>query len=77
MLYKKGGMLIALLAFAGSVSAGSCEHANSNANENAFTNPSCSNYSVGAPEIDPASAVSGVTLLLGGLAVIRGRRKRS
>jgi hypothetical protein len=28
-----------------------------------------------APEIDPASAASGLTLLLGGLAVIRGRRK--
>ncbi len=29
---------------------------------------------VAAPEIDPASAVSGLTLLLGGLAVYRGRR---
>ena len=28
-----------------------------------------------APEIDPASAASGLTLLLGGLAVLRGRRK--
>ena len=27
-----------------------------------------------APEIDPASAASGLTLLLGGLAVLRGRR---
>jgi hypothetical protein len=27
------------------------------------------------PEIDPASAVSGLTFLLGGLAVLRGRRK--
>jgi hypothetical protein len=27
-----------------------------------------------APEIDPASAVSGLTLLLGGLVVLRGRR---
>lgn len=27
------------------------------------------------PEIDPASAASGVTLLLGGMAVLRGRRK--
>jgi hypothetical protein len=27
-----------------------------------------------APEIDPASAMSGLTLLLGGIAVIRGRR---
>lgn len=28
-----------------------------------------------APEIDPASAVGGLTLLLGGLAVLCGRRK--
>ena len=28
-----------------------------------------------APEIDPASAASGLTLLLGGLTVLRGRRK--
>jgi hypothetical protein len=28
-----------------------------------------------APEIDPVSAASGLTLLLGGLAVLRGRRK--
>jgi hypothetical protein len=28
-----------------------------------------------APEIDPASAASGLTLLFGGLAVMRGRRK--
>jgi hypothetical protein len=30
---------------------------------------------VSAPEIDPASALSGLTLLVGGIAVIRGRRK--
>ena len=30
-----------------------------------------------APEIDPASAASGLTLLLGGLAVLRGRRRIS
>jgi len=29
-----------------------------------------------APEIDPASAVSGLSLLIGGLAVIRGRRRK-
>lgn len=29
-----------------------------------------------APEIDPASAFSGMTLLLGGLAVMRGRRAK-
>ena len=29
---------------------------------------------VRAPEIDPASAMAGLTLLAGGLAVLRGRR---
>lgn len=31
---------------------------------------------VGAPEIDPSSAISGLTLLLGGLTVLRGGRTR-
>jgi hypothetical protein len=30
---------------------------------------------VSTPEIDPAGIMSGMTLLLGGLAVVRGRRK--
>lgn len=29
---------------------------------------------VAAPEVDPASALTGLTLALGGLAVLRGRR---
>lgn len=29
-----------------------------------------------APEIDPAGAIAGLTLLAGGLAVLRGRRNR-
>ena len=29
-----------------------------------------------APEIDPASAMAGLTLLAGGLAVLRGRRTK-
>jgi hypothetical protein len=32
---------------------------------------------VQAPEIDPASAMAGLTMLAGGLAVLRGRRKDS
>ncbi len=32
---------------------------------------------VKAPEIDPASAMAGLTLLAGGLAVLRGRRKQA
>jgi hypothetical protein len=30
---------------------------------------------VKAPEIDPASAMAGLTMLVGGLAVLRGRRR--
>jgi hypothetical protein len=32
---------------------------------------------VTAPEIDPASAMGGLTLLLGGLVVLRGRRSKT
>jgi hypothetical protein len=32
---------------------------------------------VTAPEIDPASAMGGLTMLLGGLAVLRGRRTKN
>jgi hypothetical protein len=32
---------------------------------------------VAAPEIDAASAVAGLTLMVGGLAVLRGRRSKS
>jgi hypothetical protein len=32
---------------------------------------------VAAPEIDAASAVAGLTLMIGGLAVLRGRRNKS
>jgi hypothetical protein len=31
---------------------------------------------VRAPEIDPASAMTGLTMLAGGLAVLRGRRRK-
>lgn len=30
---------------------------------------------VSAPEIDPSSAMAGLTLMVGGLAVLRGRRR--
>jgi hypothetical protein len=34
-----------------------------------------SGHSLRAPEIDPASAMAGLTVLAGGLAVLRGRRR--
>jgi hypothetical protein len=41
-----------------------------------FCSPSYSPTPVQAPEIDPASAMAGLTMLAGGLAVLRGRRKQ-
>jgi len=37
--------------------------------------PKPGNPPVQAPEVDPASAMAGLTLLAGGLAVLRGRRR--
>ena len=37
--------------------------------------PASSPSRVKAPEIDPASAMAGLTMLAGGLAVLRGRRR--
>jgi hypothetical protein len=39
-----------------------------------FCVPNRSPSTVQAPEIDPASAMAGLTMLAGGLAVLRGRR---
>ena len=39
--------------------------------------PSGNHNPVKAPEIEPASAMAGFTMLAGGLAVLRGRRKVS
>jgi len=39
--------------------------------------PPNSGQPVQAPEIDPASAMTGLTLLAGGLTVLRGRRRKS
>jgi len=39
--------------------------------------PSSDSAQFAAPEIDPSSAVSGLTLLLGGLTVLRGRMAKN
>ena len=39
-----------------------------------FCAPSEKHEPVKAPEIDPSSAMAGLTLMMGGLAVLRGRR---
>ncbi|HEX4025811.1 MAG TPA: hypothetical protein VHX52_14075 [Steroidobacteraceae bacterium] len=40
-----------------------------------YGNHGTSGAPAAAPEIDPSSAIAGLTLLIGGLAVIRGRRR--
>ena len=48
----------------------SCGSTGSNTTPGVWTSPAAR-----VPEIDPALAASGLTLLLGGIAVLRGRRK--
>jgi hypothetical protein len=75
---KKIGLVVALLAIAGvaSADAGSsnCFHF---LGFDLFCKPAPQHPGpVSAPEIDPASAMAGLTMLAGGLAVLRGRRKK-
>jgi hypothetical protein len=55
---------------AGSPQSFGCGSTGSNTTPGVWTSPATK-----APEIDPASAASGLTLLLGGVAVLRGRRR--
>jgi LPXTG-motif cell wall-anchored protein len=53
----------------------------SNVGSIAFDLPQFGTFSVkdttvGAPEIDPASTAAGLTLLIGGLMVLRGRKRQ-
>jgi hypothetical protein len=41
-----------------------------------FCPPSEKQEPLKAPEIDPSSAMAGLTLMMGGLAVLRGRRSK-
>jgi hypothetical protein len=67
------GILIWSLAAAGFAQAGS-EKADSQADKGDRDHHR--HHTVAAPEIDPAAAGSALTLLAGGLAVLRGRRKK-
>jgi LPXTG-motif cell wall-anchored protein len=74
---KKIGLAVVLLAIAGVASA---DAGGSNCFHIAFLELFCqagrNPGTVSAPEIDPASAMAGLTMLAGGLAVLRGRRKK-
>jgi hypothetical protein len=61
---------IAANCYSASGQSFSCGWTGSNTTPGVWTSPAAQ-----APEIDPASAASGLTLLLGGVAVLRGRRK--
>jgi len=84
-MMRKLTLAIAVLAMAGvgSVQAaysshgphGQIGHANSHCDQNKDKGKN-KGAPTSAPEIDPASAISALTLLAGGLAVIRGRRRK-
>jgi hypothetical protein len=80
-MLKKIGFIVLLAALSGTASAGeTCKYllgifpydcTSSGGGRGARGGPTA------APEIDLASTAAGVTLALGGLAVLRGRRARS
>jgi hypothetical protein len=70
---EKIGLAILLVALSGVAAADDpCKSENAK-------NPACvaerqGSNALSAPEMDPAAAIAGLTLALGGLAVLRGRR---
>ena len=74
-MVRKIGLALALMTMAGVASArdsDKCFHIL----WFDFCPPSEKHEPVKAPEIDPSSAMAGLTLMLGGLAVLRGRRSK-
>jgi len=67
---------IASGAAPGPVATAVCDYAQSKDLKRVDSTTICKNV-LSAPEIDPASAIAGLTLLLGGIAVIRGRRVKA
>jgi LPXTG-motif cell wall-anchored protein len=74
---RKISLAIVLMTMAGVASAAGSSDRCSNWVLFNFCFPSRSPSPVKAPEIDPASAMAGLTMLAGGLAVLRGRRRKS
>jgi hypothetical protein len=87
---KKIGLALALMTVAGAASAfgpnggqngnGYAPYGNGQQCQQIlwfeFCSPSFGPAPVAAPEIDPASAMAGLSMLAGGLAVLRGRRSK-
>ena len=70
-MFRKIGTALALMTLAGAVYASGARRGH----ELQTSRPTeHSELSVRAPEIDPASAMAGLTLLAGGLVVLRGRK---
>ena len=70
-------MLKSALAASAILAMGCVGFAQAGQNDNPDSNRDHDKHDrVAAPEIDPASAMSALTLLVGGLAVIRGRRTK-
>jgi|HubBroStandDraft_4_1064222.scaffolds.fasta_scaffold41186_2 hypothetical protein len=68
------GMLIWSLAAAGFAQAGNSQA--DSQDDQGDRDHHRHHHPVAAPEIDPAAAGSALTLLAGGLAVVRGRRRK-
>ena len=74
-MFRKTSLALALMTIAGVASAkdsDKCIHIL----WFDFCGPSEKHEPVKAPEIDPSSAIAGLTLMLGGVAVLRGRRSK-
>lgn len=72
--FEQGGIDVDFIGPFGGPSCNSCLAIFNPSNPQAFPLPSA--VATGAPEIDPASALNALTLLLGSVAVIAGRRGR-
>jgi len=78
-VFRKISLALVLMAMAGVASASASASGTSDQCFHilwfTFCPPTDHPSPVKAPEIDPASAMAGLTMLAGGLAVLRGRRR--
>ncbi len=74
-MFRKISLALVLMAMAGVASASGTSDQCFHILWFTFCPPTDHPSPVKAPEIDPASAMAGLTMLAGGLAVLRGRRR--